>query len=158
MGKAGPFSHLLPAFSQLNPPPNTLLPGSNDPARRTGRFLQPSPPILQYSRTPFPILVPSPAWPHPLCSRNDRRHLIDNRRWRGQRFGLATRREEGESPAVGLRPTSNNVAGTKIGRSGSLSAYWFFHMVSVSFAPNASAGICEMASNHNAGKKYFFSK
>src|SRR5882757_5864972 len=26
-----------------------------------------------------------------------RRHLINNRRWRGQRFGLATRREEGAS-------------------------------------------------------------
>jgi len=47
---------------------------------------------------------------------------MDNRRWRGQRFGLATRREERESPEVGLRPTSNKVAGTKIGRSGFLFA------------------------------------
>src|SRR5258706_7350033 len=30
-----------------------------------------------------------------------RRHLINNRRWRGQRFGLATRREEGASPQGG---------------------------------------------------------
>src|SRR5882724_13503560 len=30
-----------------------------------------------------------------------RRHLINSRRWRGQRFGLATRREEGASPQWG---------------------------------------------------------
>jgi len=34
----------------------------------------------------------------------------------------------GSIPEVGLRPTNNNVADTKIGRSGSLSARWFLHL------------------------------
>jgi hypothetical protein len=47
---------------------------------------------------------------------------------------------------VGLRPTNNKVAGTKIGRPGHLLVSSVFHFVSFFFDPIAAAGICELAS------------
>jgi hypothetical protein len=55
---------------------------------------------------------------------------------------------------VGLRPTNNNVAGTKIGRSGSLFAHPVFHISCSSSDPNAAAGICEMASSVPAARHF----
>ena len=46
---------------------------------------------------------------------------------------------------MGLRPTNNNVVGTKIGRSPRLFAIANFHFVSFFLLPLAAAGICEMA-------------
>src|SRR5260221_11088507 len=58
----------------------------------------------------------------------------------------------GSIPAVGLRPTNNNVAGTKIGRSDSLPAPSVFHLDSLFLNTNAAAGIYEMASRTRGGR------
>src|SRR6185436_12240524 len=62
----------------------------------------------------FPQL-PNPGFTRSTTKMNTRSHLIHERRWRGQRFEPSARREEGES-LFGLRPTSNEADGPKIGR------------------------------------------
>src|SRR6266852_1001030 len=72
-----------------------------------------------------------------------RSHLTNRRGWRGQRFGLETRREEGASPQWGCDrratkyPAQRSAAPTRFS--------WLFLPVSCFLPPvNAAAGICEM--------------
>src|SRR6267154_3598781 len=74
------------------------------------------------------------------------RHLINSSRWRGQRFGLATRREEGASPQWGCDRRTTKWPAQRSAAPVSHFALSFSPVCSLGFILNAAAGICEMAS------------
>src|SRR5260370_42632313 len=71
--------------------------------------------------------------------------LINNRRWRGQRFGLAARREEGASPQWGCDRRTTTWPAQRSAAPHRLDACSLFHIGSLFFHSSAAAGICELA-------------
>jgi hypothetical protein len=62
----------------------------------------------------------------------------------------------GSIPAVGLRPTSNEASGPKIGRSHRISTLLFFAFSLLVPRSNAAANIYEMACTHSPGNLPLF--
>src|SRR5712664_625498 len=68
--------------------------------------------------------------------KNPRSQLINNSRWRGQRFGPATRREEGASPQWGCDRRTTTWPAQRSAAPLFFSPQTLFHFVSLFFVPS----------------------